>query len=278
MVAVARAHESLRRYLWQDESTTASETLSRRLEPGRSVTREARGLIAGRDRDVTCQVGPNNAVVGIEGVGTFAVAGDGRTIEVVDEENPTNPALLDEAALGPPLLLALALQGVSCLHAGAVAVNDGVVAWLGPSGAGKSTLAAFFEAEMEGWARCADDLLPVEESDESVWALPHFPQLKLPPDAQWCGDMPERLPLRTVYVLGEADNGVAIEPLASSDAVVELLQQTAVWSLFPPELAERHLALCACIAESVPVSRLAFPRRFNVLPEVAAAIAADLRR
>lgn len=279
-VLTARVTDHLRPYARRSASTSLSVFSRPRVASTPTAERRATGLIAGRDREVECRYGPDGVEVRIAGLAIFAIAADGSSIEVREMEASTPRALVDEAVLGPPLLLALALQGVACLHAGAAAAARGVVAWLGPSGAGKSTLAAYLDRELEGWQRCADDLLPLEAGPGGVDALPHFPQPKLPPGAQWCGRRPERLPLRAVYLLGEdkiSGRGVTVESVSPTEAAADLLRQTAVWSLFSPELAQRHLALCACIAETVPVRRLLFPRRFEVLPEVAAAIAADLQ-
>ncbi len=275
-----RIPADLRPYSHAAEPTAPLNREPRAPAAAPAATRRATGLVAGRDRAVECRFVADSIEVRIEGVASFAVAGDGRSIRVGEVENSAPGSLVDDALLGPPLLLALALQGVPCLHASAVAAEQGVVAWLGPSGAGKSTLAAYLGRDGSPWKRCADDLLPVEVGPDGTHALPHFPQLKLPAAAQWCGQQPERLPLRALYLLGESEaegRGVTIEPLAPTDAVLEILRQTAAWSLYSPDLAGRHLAMCARIAETVPVRRLSYPRRFEILPEVAAAIRADLQ-
>jgi len=236
-------------------------------------------VIAGDDREVECRFGPEKIAVRIQGIATFSVTGNGRSIELLEVEDAAPQDLVEAAILGPPVLLALALQGVTCLHAGAVATENGVAAFLGPSGAGKSTLAAFLDREVAGWERCADDLVPLDKGPDGIEALPHFPQPKLPPERQWCGQKPERLPLCALYVLGEEaspGSGVTTEALSMSSATVEILRHSAAWTLFPPELVDHHLAFCASIAETVPVRRLAYPRHFGILPEVAAAIRADL--
>jgi len=278
-VLTPRKSESFQPFL-RKPSTGATSGLHRlRIAHFPTISKHVKGVIAGEDREVECRFGPGKIAVRIEGIATFSVTGNGRSVELVEAEDSAALELVEEAILGPPLLLALALQGVTCLHAGAVATEDGVVAFLGRSGAGKSTLAAFLNREVAGWQRCADDLLPMDEGPDGIDALPHFPQPKLPPERQWCGQKPERLPLRALYVLGEEalpGSGVTTESMSVSNATAEVLQNSAVWTLFPPELMDRHLAVCARIAETVPVRRLAYPRRFEILPEVAAAIRADL--
>jgi hypothetical protein len=239
------------------------------------------GRIAGRDREVVCRFGEDQILVQVEGVARFLVAENGCRISPGIEESPTPLDDLTESILGPPLLLALAIQGIACLHAGAVATKGGVIAFLGRSGAGKSTLAEYLDRRVDDWDRCADDLLPLGPCDGCVDALLHFPQLQLENHQQWCPPRPGRLPLRAVYVLDEdpsSGSAITTESLPLNDAAATALEHSAAWTLFPPELMNRHLAFCGRIAETVPVRRLTYPRRLEVLPEVAAAIQADLER
>jgi hypothetical protein len=192
-----------------------------------------------------------------------------------------DPEVLALMALGPPPILALALQGVTCLHAGAVATEHGVVAFVGRSGAGKSTLADFLQRHESGWSRCADDILAVALGNGGVDALLQFPQLKLDRDEQWCPPKPERLPLLAFYVLGddppEAEN-IVLRPLSPRESTAELVSHTVAWTLFAPDLLTRHLEFCASAAQAVPVRELSYPKRIELLPEVGEAIRADLER
>jgi hypothetical protein len=127
------------------------------------------------------------------------------------------------------------------------------VAFVVESGQGKSTLAAFLgNGDDPAWHQLADDLLPVTLVPDSpdVTALPHFPQLKLPVHTQPALGMPEQMPLAAVYVLEQTllgQDGVEITPLGWQDATVSV------------------------------VRRLAFARRYERLPAVRAALAADLK-
>lgn len=191
----------------------------------------------------------------------------------------------DDVALGPVLLLALALGGTFCFHASAVATPDGrgVVVFAGPSGVGKSTLAAAF-----GPRRLGDDVLPVSVVDGVAVVHPRFPQLKLDAAAQPGADAPERLPLAAVLlpvpygVAGATgDDRVSFERLAARDAVAELVRHTLAGRLFPPGLLDRHLAFVADLAEGVPVGRLTVPwgteRLAQVTVEIDTSIGGDLR-
>ncbi len=242
-------------------------------------TTRATGFVAGRDREVTCLSGPDSILVVVEDLAEFSVARDGSSIELA--KGTGSDGEIDQAILGPPLLLALALQSVAVLHAGSVATKNGVVAFLGPSGAGKSTLAAFLDQLIGEWSRCTDDLLPLDRGTDGIDALPHFPQLKLSTNEQWCPPRPDRIPLRALFLLsGESSPGTGITStaLSTTDATVAILEHSAAWTFFPPELTQQHLAFCARIAQTVPVHRLSYPRRLDALQEVAAAIFDDIAR
>lgn len=80
---------------------------------------------------------------------------------------------------GPVLGFYLRLLNVVCLHASAVLINDGVVAFVGPSGAGKSTLAAAFHKD--GYLAYTDDILPIKIRDKIVYAQSGHQRIRLWP-------------------------------------------------------------------------------------------------
>ena len=71
-------------------------------------------------------------------------------------------------------------QGWPVLHASAVSVDGGAVAFLAHSCHGKSTLAASFIKA--GYPLISDDILPLAEEDGNFWCQPGLPQIKLWPD------------------------------------------------------------------------------------------------
>ena len=243
------------------------------------ATTRTSGFVAGSDREVTCRYDSGSIVVAVEDLAEFSVTRDGRSIELL--RSTGHESEVEQAILGPPLLLALRMQNVAVLHAGSVATKNGVVAFLGPSGAGKSTLASFLARHVGEWSHCTDDLLPLDWGDGGIEALPHFPQLKLAPENQWRPPKPQWLPLLAVFSLSrEPPPGsvVSSSALSLADATSVILEHSAAWTLFTPDMTDRHLAFCARIAETVPVRRLSYPRRFEALPEVAASIQADIER
>jgi hypothetical protein len=249
-------------------------------DPGRLVY-FGRGLIADRWREVRCRQDWRGYNLSIEGVGSFSVDGEGLAIILLKKAPGVEAPGVAETVLGPPLILALALRGTWCLHGSAVVADNAAVALIGESGDGKSTLAAFLG--LHGgprWRLLADDILPVRLSDCGVEVLPHFPQLKLPPDAQPAAGMPERMPLRAIYVLeppASEEEGVSVGPARANEAALALVRHSVAARLFDDSLLAKHLSFCADAAMRIPVRRLAYPRRHKVLPRVRDAIAEDLQ-
>ena len=198
--------------------------------------------------------------------------------------------------MGPGLALLLHQRGLLVLHASAVSLDGGVVAFLGHSGHGKSTTAATLHAR--GRAVVADDVVAVDlDAVGGPTALPGISRLKLWPDAVTAlGESPEDLPrihaseqkrargadsvatsprpLRRVYVLTDAES-LALEPLRGHAAVFELLQHAYAAPALEQLASPGFLAQCARLAAAVPVRRLRRPRRLAGLGDLAALIEAD---
>jgi hypothetical protein len=237
------------------------------------------GWIDNRWLDVEAYWSAEGYWLEVADAGLFWVAGDGGMLVHVDRDPDAVQSTVIQTALGPGLILALALQGVWCLHASAVTTQSHAVAFIGESGNGKSTLAAYMGSEADlGWSFATDDILPIELGPGKPCVLPHFPQLKLPNDVQPATRLPERLPLTTIYVLGgQGDGGdeVSIHSLSAQEAALALIRHTATTRLFGAALLKNHLAACTDIAASMPVRELSYPRTWNALPAVQRAIAAD---
>src|ERR1700745_2893354 len=92
---------------------------------------------------------------------------------------------LEEYLLGQVLSFAMLVRGVEPLHATAVVVGGGAVAFLGDSGYGKSTLGASFVRE--NYPLLTDDVLVLEQCGQQMLAHPGMPRIKLMP--QVCGSM-----------------------------------------------------------------------------------------
>jgi hypothetical protein len=239
------------------------------------------GWVGGEERQVVNWSAPPGILLRVTGGSDFYILPGGLGFVRVDkaemaEQKSTAPLApltgLDlEILLGPAIVLALALRGTWCLHASAALFKHHLVAFLGESGEGKSTLAAYLaEAGEPDWRRVADDILPVTANANGVGAWPHFPQRKLPMQAQPGPDLPERLPLDCICVLTPAnvEDRPELQRLTSAQAMQTFLGHTAGARLFDTSLLAEHLAFCAQAAEQVPVYRLIYPHRKDALPEV----------
>ncbi len=238
-------------------------------------------------RATVCTTDPAGFHLEIEGAGRFFVAADGRGAAVVAPAPGAPAALLVEVALGPLLILALALGGIFCLHASAVAVGGGdapprAVAFLGPSGSGKSTLAASLAGAGSVLGHLADDVLPVRADAGGLEVRARFPQLKLPPDRQPAAGAPESLRLAALFLLAPSEDSRAgrgalrLEELASRDAALAFVRHTAAARLFTPALLDRHLDAAAAVAGRLPVCRLTYPWLGRPVPGLAEALFAGL--
>ena len=235
---------------------------------------QAEGWIADRLETISLWRDEDGILLEIPSAGRYWTSANGDAIHQVAGLPGLSPAILAQSLLGPPLVLALALRRVWCLHASAVSVAVRATAFLGNSGAGKSTLAAFLDGQ-PGVQRLGDDLLPIDWENGGLGVRPRFPQLKLPVNSQPGLSFPERLPLAAVYLLEEGPI-IRIEPLSPASAALTLAAHSVAARLFDHALLEAHLDFCARAASLVPVRRLTYPRFYTELPAVWRALYADL--
>lgn len=278
--------------LWCDQPV--GDTASRAPAPSSGIAPQSSdfdlvydgpGLVAGsmqRIRALVASDGTRN--VEFEDGETFLIAPAGdRISRVAGGPADASPQQTLERALGPPLALALAVRGTFLLHASALAGPHGVVAICGESGAGKSTLAAAAASWPElGLSRVADDQLPAALGPRPN-ALPHFPQLKLLPEAWHSPDAPAALPLLMVVEAfraasdpGRSSHPATIERMPPSQACLFLAAATVAARLFDRQLLTRHLSACAAASESLQVGRLHYASGIDRLREPLATLAATL--
>lgn len=236
-----------------------------------------------------------------ERVGAFLVR-DGKEI-IVDPLPGVEERIIRLPLLGAVLAVLLHQRGFLVLHASAVAINGGVVAFLGEKGQGKSTMAASLYAR--GHTMMADDVVALDfGGTESPIVLPGFPQFKLWPEAaaSSLGDDPETLPqlhpqvekrarrvadrfsqrplpLRRIYVLSEGP-APQIKPLQPQIAIVQLIANSYS-ARFGKQLlqgveAYSHFHQCMSLAKNLPVCCLDRPRSLSLLPNVAELVEEDL--
>lgn len=193
------------------------------------------------------------------------------------------PLSLDDALsylLGPILGFVLRLRGVVCLHASAVSLGDGAVAFVGPAGSGKSTAAAALAAR--GYASVSDDIVALIERDAAFHVLPAYPHLCLWPDSvnaifgspdaappfspNWekrrlqLGHPHLRfetrsIPLLAIYILSEpgSDAGSSAQPLSPRNAFLALVANSYATNALDPDARAKELEVLGRLLTSVPV-------------------------
>jgi hypothetical protein len=231
----------------------------------------------------------------------FVVSADGKLVLWRKLQEVSNEVFFTYF-LGQVLSYCLLTRGIEPLHATAMVVGDQAVAFLGDSGAGKSTLAATFL--QKGYTLLTDDVLALEFRDESVWVWPGIARVKLNPDsadAVFCGSRSipmnnfttkmifalndsqhgnREVPLRALYVLPHkpSKSRIMVRRLSGRSSFLPIVQNTFNDTVLHPDRLKQQFAFAGRLASLIPIKRLSYPRRLDMLPAVADAILADLSR
>ena len=241
---------------------------------------------------------PRSAFLEYPGVAAFNVR-DGNEI-VIEPVPGADERVIRLFLLGPVLALLLHQRGFLVLHASAVNIGGGAVAFVGEKGAGKSTMAAALLAR--GHALVADDLVAVDTGRESLTVFPGFPQLKLFPESAALLDAdpsqlprvhPEfekrarraqrqfsthALPLKCVVVLCDSDHE-AIERPAGNERFIELVRHSYLLGILKQtDSFPAHFQQATALARRVPVIRLRRRRSLDLLGELARQVEAEIER
>lgn len=252
------------------------------LDTGDEVIYSGLGWIGDRWRDIVSRCTSAGYRIIVEDVGEFTVSSNGDRVCLTERAAGTARITLVESVLGPPLILALALKGKFCLHAGAVVLAGKGVIFVAESGYGKSTLARFVGARVgAAGQRMSDDILPLRLGPSPrLLALPHFPQLKLASSDQPLLHVAVEVPVHTIYFLdkekAKEEGGIAIRPMTKRESTLGLVANTVAARLFDQKLLANHFAFCAEAAAKIRARRLYYPRKLDMLPVVEQAILADL--
>jgi hypothetical protein len=233
------------------------------------------------------------------GLFEFLISSDARTIEYLPLGTATDESLTTYL-LGQVLSFSLLSRGTEPLHATAVVVDGEAVAFLGDCGYGKSTLGAAFLAR--GFPILTDDVLALEARGGRWFAHAGPPRLKLFPsvarkllaraDGAQLNAGTSKLvlplagneassrpiPLRALYVLpgrGRQAGRIGITALQGQKAFLEVIR--AAFNLIVTDRARltRQFTIAAQLVRSVPLRRLAYPRRLSALHDVCDAVIAD---
>jgi hypothetical protein len=237
------------------------------------------------------------------GLFEFLIAPGACAIEYRQLEQATHESFATYL-LGQVLSFSLLSFGYEPLHATAVVIDGGAVAFLGDCGYGKSTLGAAFVAR--GFPILTDDVLALEERDGRWIAHAGPPRLKLFPAvarkvlARGNGDalnpgtsklvlplasgesVDRSVPIKALYVLpepaelaGRAPARVRIAPLSGQEAFFQVIR--SAFNLIQVDRArlENQFAMATRLAGGVPLRRLAYPRTLASLGAVCDAVLSD---
>lgn len=198
---------------------------------------------------------------------------------------PESASIEDAATyfLGPVLGLLLRLRGVTCLHASAVVIDGGVVAFVGCAGAGKSTTAAALARR--GCSVLSDDIVALSESRGIFQVMPAYPYLSLWPESvemlygsadflpRFIGTWEKRYladgnggvrfaagaaQLRALYILGErsADPAPYIEAISAQSAFITLVANTYATSGLDSRMRAMEFEVLGRLVSAVPIQMI----------------------
>lgn len=193
-------------------------------------------------------------------------------------------------------------RGRLVVHGSATSVGGRAIAFVGESGAGKSTLAASFS--LSGSPFLTDDAIYLQRVPTGYLVEPSLATLRLWSDSRQrlfgrrelptasrltytskeqlfaCGEAPHcdrPLPLPAIYFLTDArGTDIAFDRFSERDAVMALIKHSFLLDIESRSEVASHFAGFSDVAQSVPCFGLTFPRKYNKLPAVRAAIKAHL--
>lgn len=230
--------------------------------------------------------------------GTFEVRGGGA--EIIFASHANAPADLVRAdVLGRVLAVTMHMKGALSLHASAVVLPEGAIAFLAPKGFGKSTVA--LSLAHAGAKFLTDDILPVRAqapftvnpgvqsvrlcSDSALRLINERSKTRPGIDGKRIVDrLPRHMvasgpaPLVAMYVLSPSPNGngasaVSRSRLSSRRTVLELLRRAKIAALLGGSEAPRVFQQAASIAAAVSAYELDIARDLHRLPDAVAMIA-----
>jgi hypothetical protein len=225
--------------------------------------------------------------VTLPGIAVFAFGPDGDTVSATPDPQAT-PALLEDSYYRIILPLVLQTRGIEMLHASAVRLPAGVLAFCALAETGKSTLA--YALARRGYPQWSDDAVAwrLRDPEKRVEAVPLLFRSSLrPASAAYFGDLPatvprlpapDSVPLAAVCVLDRQPDGhdppFLIERLPPPLAFRAVMSHGQVfdWGEAAHQRAtfEHYLALGA----TVPVWSVRFCAGLDHLPALLDAILA----
>lgn len=249
------------------------------------------------------------------GMADFHVSADAKRV-ICHPVHGTSDAVVQHLYLNQVLPLSLSKQGRLVFHASAVEVDGGAIAFVGVSGRGKSTLAASFAiegyrfltddglvVEPAGHGHVALPSHPSirlwEDSEEALIA----PGTAIAPAVEYTSkarflagdklgfcDVPR--PLRRVYFLGDSGapdvglrrlsgaggaSDIEFRRLSGADAMIEWVKHSFLLDIEEKPRLASHFDQVAKLANEPIHFALDYPRSYDELPRVRAAIVEHAR-
>lgn len=233
------------------------------------------------------EIAPNDCLLIVPGIGRYRItSGYEITIEPAPNSSPDEVrAVIYSAALG----VLFHQRELVPIHASAIVVGQGCLAFAGPSHAGKSTLVSYLMDK--GFRLVTDDVCLLSDAlDQHLLAYPGLPFIRLRKDAlQQLGKQDRQyrpispamdkyqvaagrsmakhpLPLLGIVQIGSADRS-QIKPfqrLCGLDAIEAITEET-FWSCFIHRMGKSggHFLAAVNIASRVPIYRCNLPRSWE---------------
>ena len=225
----------------------------------------------------------------VPGVASFRFGSRAEDAVVVPE--PGTPqvsrAIIEDTYQRAVLPMALQAHGQEVIHASAVIMEDGVVAFCGRSQTGKSTVA--YGLHRRGYRVWADDTLVFDASAELVQVIPYPHRLRIRGEAADYFDLrelrqrdtsswtaleqaqDEPAPLVCIFLLereAQANTQVEIVQLTPAHALAGVIEHAYWFRLDDAERTRRMIGKYLALATQVPVFRMRFRAALDQLPEM----------
>lgn len=242
---------------------------------------------------------PAGIKIRFRGLADFVVSPDGRLVRCIPVPG-LSQAALEHLYRNQVYPLALSKLGKLVVHGSAVEHGTGAIAFLGESGRGKSTLAAAFA--LRGQPFLTDDALVIERADNNEFlAHPSPPSLRLwadsrdfllkndfqlAPSVEYTSK--DRLladarlehcleprTLNAVYFLGDGSAAeVTVRPINPAQAMMKWVNYSFLLDVMDPTLIKSNFEKVADLANNLACFELDYPRKFDTIDQVVAAIEA----
>lgn len=214
---------------------------------------------------------------------------------IVNHETGIEDTFLRALILGPAMGILLHQRGRLVLHASAININRGAVAFMGHNGAGKSTTT--FSFMNSGYPLVADDILSLEFIEGVPYVFPGLPRIKLwPASLEIMNNELESfpihsesrkrscrvdnffdhvLPLKHIYII-ENNKKTFLETISKQEALIELLRNSYCANIFQNSDQTTNLGDYAKLVNTVSIKKLNMEKNLDKVPEMVRIVEKDI--